>query len=147
MYVRTKQQQLLLWEVILSGYLGLHALYLGDLHGSDVCVGAQCEVCVCVKVCQAELRWCELHCCHLVAVMGTHHMLWQDHHWTGAAHGQQLKTGAPLRRKKKTETEEQTATFKTTSPVTSPPQLLKTLHLQVIAAETLENEILLKFKH
>ncbi len=53
----------------------LNASYLGDLHGSDVCVCVEGDVCVGVEVGQAEQCWCELHCCHLLAVMRTHHML------------------------------------------------------------------------
>lgn len=49
--------------------------YFGDLDGSDVCVCVEGDVCVGVEVGQAELCWRELHCCHLLAVMRTHHML------------------------------------------------------------------------
>lgn len=49
--------------------------YLGNLHSSDVCVCVEGDVCVGVEVGQAEVCWRELHCCHLLAVMRTHHML------------------------------------------------------------------------
>lgn len=73
--------------------------YLGNTHSLDVYLRLQSKVRSCGELSDAELGWGELHCCHLLAVVGWHDMLTQDQRCVGIIGPQQIQAGAPLKYK------------------------------------------------
>lgn len=70
--------------------------YLGGAHSLDVYVRLQSEVHSWGELGDAQLFRGELHCCHLLAVVGWHNVLKQDQHSVGVVGSQKIQAGAPL---------------------------------------------------
>lgn len=75
--------------------------YLGGAHSLDVYVRLQSEVHSWGELGDAQLFRGELHCCHLLAVVGWHNVLKQDQHSVGVVGSQKIQAGAPLEHKAK----------------------------------------------
>lgn len=73
------------------------SIYLACTHSLDVCVWQQGKVRSRGELSDAKLRWSELHCCHLLTVVGWHEMLTQDKHSVWIIGCQQIQTRAPLK--------------------------------------------------
>lgn len=75
--------------------------HLGSTHSLDVYVRLQSQVPSWRKLSDAQLLGGELHCCHLLAVVGWHDVLKQDEHSVWVVGPQQVQAGAPLKHKAK----------------------------------------------
>lgn len=75
--------------------------YLSNTHPSDMYVRLQRKVQTCVELSDVELCWGKLHCCHLVAEVGWHHMLTEDQNCVWIVCRQEIQVGAPLKERSK----------------------------------------------
>lgn len=72
--------------------------HLAGTHSLDVRARQEGKMCSCGELSYTELGWGELHCCHLLTVVGWHEMLTQDNHSVWIVGCQQIQARTPLKK-------------------------------------------------
>lgn len=91
---RTKWEEIQTWN-----WSHIDHTHLGSAHSLDVYVRLQSQMRSWGELSDAQLLRGELHCCHLLAVVGWHDVLKQDEHCVWVVGSQQVQAGAPLKHK------------------------------------------------